>query len=99
MFKSPSEKKIFSYYLRSPEYFVSDHGRKVQRTDKSQILPIQVLEKKLDEEGVRIRVNKMGAKGVSIGCGILGEMERLGFENCFKKGYFLFENGVLATSK
>lgn len=48
---------------------------------------------------MRIRVNKMGAKGVSIGCGILGEMERLGFDNCFKKGYFLYENGVLATSK
>lgn len=71
MYKSPSEIKIFSYYLKSPDYIVTDHGRKLQRVDQSQVLPLAFIEKCLDEAGVKIRVDKIGPKGISIGCGIL----------------------------
>lgn len=71
MYKSPSEMNIFSYYLKSPDYLVIDHGRKLQRIDFSQELPLTFVEKRLDEVGVKIRANKIGPKGVAIGCGVL----------------------------
>ena len=37
----------------------------------------------------------MGKKGVVIGCGILKELEKAKFDNCYKKGFFLHSNGIV----
>ena len=74
MFKSLSEKKIFSYYLRSPDYTVENLGKIIKRITFYDQLPLAVIEKKLGTEKMLIRVNKIGKKGVVIGCGILKEI-------------------------
>jgi hypothetical protein len=47
MFKTPGQKRIFSYYLRSPEYLVTDNGKRLQRMSLEDINPIIVVEKEL----------------------------------------------------
>lgn len=95
MFKSLSEKKIFSYYLRSPDYNVTNLGKKLRRIGFDDKLPLNVIEKKLSSSKILIRVNKKGRKGVVIGCGVLKEMEKAKFDNCYQKGFFLHSNGIV----
>ena len=71
MFKSLSEKRLFSYYLKHQDYSVLKMGKIIKRIDLTDELPVAVVEKKLDESRTLIKVNKIGMKGVVIGCGIL----------------------------
>jgi len=43
MFKSLCEKRIFSYYLRSPDYHVFNLGKKLKRLNFSDSLPLAVI--------------------------------------------------------
>ena len=71
MFKSTSEKRLFSYYLKSHDYQVLEFGKKIKRIGFNQKIPVAVIEQKLGKNKVLVRVNKLGKKGVVIGCGIL----------------------------
>ena len=82
MFKSLSEKRIFSYYLRSPDYHVHCLGKKLKRIGFQDSLPLAVVEKRLGMDKILVKVNKIGNKGVVIGCGILKELEKAKFDNC-----------------
>lgn len=99
MYKSPSEKKMFSYYLKSLDYLVSDYGHKLQRIDHSQELPLAVVEKEVDESGIKFRVNRLGPKGISIGCGVLAEIDKRNFDNAYATGYYLHNTGVLFSTE
>lgn len=70
LFKSLSEKSVFSYYLRSQDYLVLDCGKKLQRVHMNDKLPLCMIEKELDENGIRLRINKK-VQSISIGCGSL----------------------------
>ena len=71
MFKSLSEKRIFSYYLKGSDYTVSNLGRKLKRNALTEDLPLAVIEKRISEEKMLIKVNKIGKKNMVIGCGVL----------------------------
>jgi hypothetical protein len=97
MFKSPSEKRIFSYYLKSPDYTVLDLGKRLRRVSFEVDLPLALVEKRLTSEKLLLRVNKMAKRDVCIGCGSLKEMEKSEFNNCYNKGFFLHCNGFVIS--
>ena len=97
MFKSLSEKRLFSYFLRHQDYSVTKMGKILKRIDRTDVLPFAVVEKKLSSERTLIKVNKVGKKGLAIGCGILKLMEKKGFNNCYKTGFFLHSKGLIFT--
>lgn len=50
MYKSTFEKKIFSYYLKTQDYLVTEMGRRLQRVDLNtgrDKVPVAVVEKQL----------------------------------------------------
>lgn len=58
MYKNISEQPIFSYHLKSNEYQVSHSGRRLRRVDIVNKSPLAVIEKRIDENPIKLKINK-----------------------------------------
>lgn len=98
MFKTPGQKRIFSYYLRSPEYLVTDTGKRLQRISLEDINPVIVVEKELvTQTEIKFKITRLG-KGIMFGVADLAELEKGNFKQSIKgyeSAYLLSHKGSL----